>query len=94
MALNGSQAYFSFDVGNEDGANGYYSIMDTNIGTAIGAYYASQNVYMRNFTGGMVLLNPSSTSYNVILPNNYQLLNGTVVSSVVLAPWTGEILLS
>ena len=93
LTLNGSQAYFSFDVNNDDGANGYYSIMDANIGQPTGAYYSSQNVYMRDFTGGKVLLNPSGSSYNINLGSNYELLNGTTVSSVALAPWTGEILL-
>jgi hypothetical protein len=95
LALNGSQACLSFDSWwSNDGSNGYYPIMDTNIGQATGAYYASQNVYMRNFTGGKVLLNPSGNSYNVNLGRNYQLLNGTVVPSIVLDAWSGEILLS
>jgi hypothetical protein len=94
LALNGSQAYLSFDVGNNDGSNGYYPIMDTNIGQATGTYYASQNVYMRDFTGGKVLLNPSTNTFTVNLGGNYKLLDGTVVSSVVLTPYSGEILLS
>jgi hypothetical protein len=99
-ALNGTQPYFSFtaqSIGgytNDDGSYGYYSIMDTNIGQPIGAYYASQNVYIRNFTSGKVLLSPSANSYTINLGGNYQFLNGTVVSSVVLAPYSGEILLS
>ena len=98
-ALNGTHGYFSFkamsvDSYQDDGSKGYYPIMDTNIGKAKGAYYASENVYIRDFTDGKVLLNPSADSYIVNLGGNYQFMNGTVVSSIVLAPYTGEILMS
>ena len=95
-AVNGSQTYLSFnDWQSPDGSYGYYPILNTvNIGISQGSYYYSQNVYMRDFTDGLVLFNPSANSYNVNLGGNYQLLNGTAVSNIVLDPWSGEILSS
>jgi len=93
LAMNGPKAYFNFnDWYSNDGSKGYYSIMDTQLGTPSNSYYSNQNVYMRNFTGGKVLLNPSNSTYTVSLVGNYYLLDGTMVSSVVMAPWSGEIL--
>jgi hypothetical protein len=92
IGMNGTQAYWEWNIG--DFASSYQTIMDTNIGQQTGAYYSSQSVYIRDFTSGKVLFNPSANSYNVSLEGNYQLLNGTVVSSIILAPWSGEILLS
>jgi hypothetical protein len=98
-ALNGPNMYFSFHTEidsawrSSDGSKGYYPIMDTDIGAATGFYYSSQNVYMRDFTKGKVLLNPSSRSYTVNLGLNYRLLDGTIVSSVTLNAWSGEVLL-
>lgn len=95
-AINGSQTYLSFNNWQSpDGSQGYYPIMNTiAIGNAEGSYYYNQNVFMRDFTGGKVLFNPSGNSYNVNLGGNYHLLNGTIVSNIVLDPWNGEILLS
>jgi len=96
VGMNGPKTYWGWNNGSSYNPfqYSYYPIMDTNIGQPTDAYYSSQNVYMRDFTGGKVLFNPSANSYAVSLGGNYQLLNGTVVSSIGLAPWSGEILLS
>ena len=95
LAANGSNVYFSFNNFNSaDGNRGYYPFMDVDVGSPTGAYYISQNVYMRDYTGGKVLFNPSGNSYTVNLGGNYKLLDGTVVSSIIMEPWTGEILLA
>jgi hypothetical protein len=94
-AVNGSQAYLGFNNWlSPDGSHGYYPILSINIGMAQGSYYYSQNVFMRDFTHGKALLNPSGNSYNVNLGGNYRLLNGTAVSNIILGPWGGEVLSS
>jgi hypothetical protein len=94
IGVNGSQAYWGFnDWGSSDGSKGYYALMNTNIGQAIGSYYLSQNVYMRNYTTGKVLFNPSGNTYNINLGQTYRLLNGSSLSSVTLASHSAEILL-
>jgi hypothetical protein len=94
LGMNGSRTYWSFNTWwSGDGSKGYYSLMDTNIGQPAGAYYSSQNVYMRDFTGGKVLFNPSTSSYAVSLGGSYKNLDGTQVTSITMNPHTGEILL-
>ena len=95
LGVNGPNALFSYYLGT-DGAidNWYFPIMDVYVGQPVAAYYQSQNVYMRDFTSGKVLFNPSSNSYNIILGQNYYFVNGTIVSNIVVGPWSGEILLS
>jgi len=95
LGENGPQAYWGFnDWYSSDGSRGYYPIMDTQIGSPTGAYYYSQNTYMRDFTGGKVVVNLASSSYAVNLGGTYKLLDGTTVSSVTLNSYSGEILLS
>jgi hypothetical protein len=95
IGTSGSQTYWSFnDWDSGDGSKGYYAIMNTNIGQPTGSYYTSQNVYMRDFTAGKVLFNPSASSYTITLGQTYRLINGLSVSSVTLGPNSAEILLS
>src|SRR5437764_987280 len=65
------------------------------IGSPTNAYYASQNVYMRDFTGGLVIVNPSSsTQYTVSLPSGkYKDLYGnTIGTSYTLPVHSGVVL--
>jgi hypothetical protein len=93
IANNNPKSVFSFnDWLSFDGSYGYYPIMDTaNLGQPTGAYYQSQGIYMRNYQDGIVLFNPSSSSYTVNLGGTYQ-LNGTPVTSVVIGAYSGELL--
>jgi hypothetical protein len=98
VGMSGSNAYWSW---TSMGGAIYYElygafqpIMDTNIGQPTGAYYSSQNVYMRDFTGGKVLFNPSTSSYTVNLGQTYTDLAGNSVTSLVMQPHTGSVLVS
>ena len=94
ISNNNPKSVFSFNNWfSFDGSYGYYPIMDTNIGSPTDAYYQSQNIYMRDYTGGLVLFNPSANSYTINLAQNY-ILNGATVSSVTISPYSGEILSS
>lgn len=97
LGVNGEKAYWGWGSGE---ANYYYNIsvmhpdiMDTDIGVASGSYYQTQNVYMRDFSNGKVISNPSSSSQTVSLGASYRLLSGAVVSSVTLSAYSGEVLL-
>ena len=94
LGSSGSSAYWGWAVGSiyPNLAYSLQSIMSTDIGSATGAYYKSQNVYMRDFTGGKVISNPTANSYNVNLGGNYRLLDGTYVSSVWLGAYCAEVL--
>ena len=78
LAASGPGAYWGFNSWtSSDGSKGYYSIMDTQIGSPTNAYYSSQNVYMRDFTGGKALFNPSGNSYTINLGGTYRTLSGS-----------------
>ena len=73
IGANGNQAYWLFnDWKSSDGSHGFYSIMNTNVGSPVGSYYMSQNVYMRDFTLGKVLSNPTSNSVTINLGASYK----------------------
>jgi hypothetical protein len=65
------------------------------VGTPTDSYYANQGVYRRDFTTGVVFVNPSSTtSYTVSIPaNTYKNLYGAVqASSITLGAATATVL--
>jgi hypothetical protein len=94
---SGSTAYWGWNTGvNYEfvGTDNYQSIVATNIGSPIGACYQSQNIYVRNFTNGIVLFNPTNNPHQITLDKNYYLLNGTRVLQVLVGSWNGQILIS
>ena len=90
IGMNGLQAYWEWNDGNFNDL--YQPIMDTNIGQPTDAYYSSQNVYMRDFTGGLVLFNPNAKSETINLSQTYTDLEGNIVTSLVMQPHTGDVL--
>jgi hypothetical protein len=66
------------------------------IGSPTDTYHQSQNVYVRDFTNGLALVNPSATtSYSVTLSGAYQDLYGhSVGTQVTLPPASGLVLLN
>lgn len=65
------------------------------IGSPTNSYYASQNVYMRNYSHGLVIVNPSlSSSATVSLPADvYHDLYGGSVATISMPPHSGIVLL-
>lgn len=98
LGLNGANAFFDHgDYYDGSGNKGWYPEMQTAqaIGTPAGAYYSSQNVYIRDFTNGKAILNTSSIPRQVNVGNGYKYLNGAEAPSVImLAGYRGEVLLS
>jgi hypothetical protein len=95
LGANGSNAYWGWNVGSFytlDSVN--HPITETNLGSPIGAYYKSQNVDMRDFTGGKVLSNPSDTPQFVDLGGIFWFPNNTIVSNLILGGYSGEVLLN
>jgi hypothetical protein len=94
LAASGPGAVWEFNNWiSTDGSKGYYPIMGTQIGSPSGAYYQSQNVYMRDYSGGKVLFNPSGNWYTISFSSSYRTTSGNTVMSVTLGPYSGEILL-
>ncbi len=74
----------------------YYPEYDAKIGSAQGKMYQDQHVYWRNFSGGLVVVNPSNdNSYTVKTSSaGYSNLQGQAVSqSFTMPPHSGMILL-
>jgi hypothetical protein len=66
------------------------------IGHALGPMYQSQGVYMRDFSNGMAIVNPSSfnQTFTILLPSGvYQNLYGNELNVLTLAPQSGIVLL-
>jgi putative glycosyl hydrolase-like family 15 (GHL15) protein len=64
------------------------------VGSPTGARFQVGAAWRRNFTGGTVLVNPSSSTVTVSLDKAYLNADGTSTTSVTLAPTTGAILTS
>ena len=65
---------------------------DLDVGQPTGPYAKVNGVYRRNFTGGIAFVNPTAVPVTVTLPRAYTDLDGAEVTSVTLAPNTGEVL--
>jgi hypothetical protein len=98
LLFKGSHDYLSMNAmlngGGDYGANTDVPEYATPIGHATGALYQSQNVYMRNYSNGLVLVNPSATSsFTVTLPATFTNLGGQAVGPMLtLAPTTAAVL--
>ncbi|HLX58925.1 MAG TPA: hypothetical protein VKR83_18040 [Ktedonobacteraceae bacterium] len=64
------------------------------VGYPLGAIYQSQNVYMRTYSTGMTIVNPSpGQAYSVTLPaNTYKDLYGHAITTVTMQPYSGLVL--
>ena len=70
------------------------AMYDVNLGTALGSRRAWNGLIRRDFSGGMVLINPpNSASVTVDLPGNFTDLNGNPLTTITLAGRQGAILL-
>ena len=95
LLLKNNASYFYISGYQQYGYLNWRPEYTAPIGSASGQFYASQNVYMRDFTNGKAMVNPSSTqTYTVTLPaNTFQDLYGNAVNSVTLGIHSGIVLL-
>jgi hypothetical protein len=95
MFLLGStnKSYFYFSK-NYRGVT-YFPEWDVDIGTPFGGYRARTGtpLYEREYSKGLVLINPSSESVQINLGTKYKTLNGTITDTISLGSHEGEILL-
>lgn len=103
-------AYYSYDFGDEDhGQNWWYDEYDANLGEALGDAYSEKklstyvaDIWRRDFTNGLVLLNSANEIKTVRLGGEYEKINGvqdrkindgSIVSEVDIFGQDGLILL-
>ncbi len=64
------------------------------IGSPINDFYASQNVYMRNYTNGLAIVNPDTSSHSLTFPSGqYKDLYGNAITTYTMQSHSGLILL-
>jgi len=94
MGANGN-SYFAFtrsrDKAGATGANAPYR-MPKNLGSPTTGMTASGAAFVRSFGNGKAVVNPSASTVTVNLGGSYRSLSGRTVSSVTLAPHSGEVL--
>ncbi len=87
-----------FIAHNQDyGSDKRYNEYNTQIGAPTGEMYSGQSVYWRNYSGGVVVVNPSgSNSYTVSAPaGNFSDMYGNHVGqSFTMPPHSGMVLLN
>ncbi|HEV8452931.1 MAG TPA: putative glycoside hydrolase [Gaiellales bacterium] len=85
-----SRFYFSYSASNDAADDN--AMWHVKLGQPQSAYTQAGGVYQRTFAAGKVLVNPGDTSVTVPLGSTYTDLDGQTVSSVTMAPHTGQIL--
>jgi hypothetical protein len=89
---NAGHSYYAFLADPSQPATLDSPLYHLRIGRPLGAYSASGGIYQRPFSSGRVLVNPGTQAVSLELGTDYRTSAGAVVSSVTLAPHTGEIL--
>jgi Hypothetical glycosyl hydrolase family 15 len=85
-----SDFYFSYSASNDAASDN--AMWHVALGQPLGAYANVGGVYLRDFAAGKVLVNPTAASVFIPLGGAYVDLDGNLVTSITLAPHTGQIL--
>jgi Hypothetical glycosyl hydrolase family 15 len=88
---DGGPSALAFDP-NPLSADPWSSEWTIDVGLPLAARYAVGQAWRRDFTGGVVLANPSGSTETVALGGLYRLPGGTVVSTISLPATSGAIL--
>jgi len=91
---NDGRAYLAFSYAQGDATvDRPWSHLDLGVPTsAFGAYAKVDGVYQRRFSAGRVLVNPTTSTFTVVLGATYHTLDGTPVTTVTLGPEGAAIL--
>jgi hypothetical protein len=95
MGWNGSAtSAYEFDDTNASAAASNSAVWTSNIGQPSGAYYTTDGINRRDFSGGMALVNSSaSATVTDNLGGTYtNTANGQQITSITLGPTSGAIL--
>jgi hypothetical protein len=85
-----SDFYFSYSASNDAAADN--AMWHVALGRPLGSYARIGGAYLRDFAVGKVAVNPTTTSVSIPLGGAYVDLAGHLVTSITLAPHTGQIL--
>jgi hypothetical protein len=92
LGTDGHQ-YFYFDPDGVNAAVAYdHPDLHVFVGSPSGAYsVTSSGAYVRSFTSGLGVVNPTASTVTVVLGGTYRDLDGVSRTSVTLAPNTGMV---
>jgi hypothetical protein len=100
MLGNDGSVWLHFDSSNKSGPNSWQldaPILHMRIGTptethrTVSGYFGGRN-YLRRYTHGLVICNPSSHTYRLSLGGTYYTPGGSRVRSLVMGPYSGIVL--
>jgi putative glycosyl hydrolase-like family 15 (GHL15) protein len=83
-----------FEPSDPEAQDPYAPSWTQDIGSPAGARFQSGSAWRRNYSGGTVVVNPTTSTVTVELGQTYLDANGTPVTSVTLGPTTGAVLTS
>lgn len=90
LGTNG-QSLFSFRYDkNRVTPHAWWATVKANLGTATEAYFKIGNIYRRSFTGGVVVVNPTTTDDAVT--GTFETITGAAVTNPTIGAHTGAIL--
>jgi hypothetical protein len=81
-----------FEASDPEAQDPYGAGWTADVGSPVGARFQAGSAWRRNFTGGTVVVNPTSSTVTVSLGGTYATLGGSQVTSVTLGPTSGAIL--
>jgi hypothetical protein len=81
-----------FEPSDPEASDPYAASWTTDIGTPTDARYQVGSAWRRDYTGGVVLVNPTTASVTVPLGGTYYDASGAALSSLTLGPTTGAVL--
>jgi hypothetical protein len=94
LGTDGNQYWYWSDTGSESAVIENTPYENVNVGTPVAPYAKMLGAYQRRYSGGLVVVNPTSSSVTVPLgAGQWTTLDGTTVSgSFTLAANTGDVL--
>src|SRR5262249_13209879 len=81
-----------YEATDPEAQDPYSASWTADVGSPVGARFQVGSAWRRNFSGGTVVVNPTSSTVTVSLGGTYATLGGSTVSSVTLGPTSGAIL--
>ena len=96
LGANGQQVFEFSDSPTADISAGSSVIAKlTALGTATGAYSVANGIYQRQFTGGLVIVNPTTAPLTATLSQPYTdaISGAAVTGTITIRPHTAQLLL-
>ena len=90
LGTDGNQYWFWSDRGYDGTAAQDTAYEHVNVGQPLAPYAKVGAAYVRHFTNGVAVVNPTANPVTVDLGDTYRSLDGVTAAAVTLAPYTGD----